>query len=229
MIKTVLLDLDDTIFDFHYAEAEALRQLFRQYGRIATDEVTKLYSEINDAYWKRLERGELTRAEVQTGRFAELFARVGVDRDPEVANVRYKEIIADIHCYVAGAEQLLCDLRREGYSVYVVSNGSRSVQTRRLANAGLTNAFDGVFLSEDLGVEKPSKAFFEVCFSKVPSMKPEETIILGDSLTSDILGGKNAGIKTCWFNRFGKARRTDICPDYEISSLDQFIPLIKEQ
>ncbi len=227
MIKYVLLDLDDTIFDFHYAEAEALRQLFRRCGGVADDAATQMYSAINDAYWKRLERGELTRSEVQVGRFRELFDRLGIDRDPLQANVAYKELIADIVQYVEGAEELLRDLRTGGYQIYIVSNGSRSVQQGRLQKAGLTDAFDGIFLSEDLGVEKPNRAFFDICFQSVPSMKLEETIILGDSLTSDILGGQNAHIKTCWFNRGRKEGREDIVPDYVITRLSEFIPLIK--
>ena len=227
MIRVVLLDLDDTVFDFLYAEAEALRSLLRFYGIEPTEQTVQRYSEINDAHWKRLERQELTRAEVQVGRFEQLFGELGVTVDPEEANVRYKAMIAKIQRYIDGAEEMLADLRAGGYRIYVVSNGSKSVQTGRLAIAGLTDFFDGVFLSEELGVEKPDRRFFDACFRAADVSSKDETIILGDSLTSDILGGIHAGIKTCWFNQRGKAPRADIVPDYEISHLSQFIPLLK--
>ena len=227
MIRNVLLDLDDTIFDFGFAEADALRRLLRLHGIEVTETLVHRYSEINDAHWKRLETGELTRAEVQIGRFAQLFEEMNLAIDPESANVRYKELIAESHRYIDGAEALLADLRAEGYRIYIVSNGSKSVQTGRLASAGLANFFDGIFFSEELGTEKPDSRFFEKCFASIGDCCKEETIILGDSLTSDIRGGINAGIATCWFNPHGKAPCADALPDYEISHLSQFVPLLK--
>ena len=227
MIRNIFLDLDDTIFDFHFAEADALRRLLRLHGIEPTEAILQRYSEINDAHWKRLERGELTRAEVQVGRFAQLFAEMGVDLDPEASNIRYKELIAESHRYIDGAEQLLADLRQNEYRIYIVSNGSKSVQTGRLTSAGLLDFFDGVFLSEELGVEKPNVAFFEKCFAAIKDGFIHETVILGDSLTSDILGGIRTGIKTCWFNPRGICARADIVPDKEISHLSQFLPWLK--
>lgn len=228
MIKNIFLDLDDTVFDFLYAEAEALCRLLHLYGIESTEQIVQRYSEINDWHWKRLERGELTRSEVQVGRFVQLFEELGVKADPEMANLRYKELIAKIQRYIDGAEQLLSDLKANGYRIYIVSNGSKSVQEGRLAIAGLSDFFDGVFLSEELGVEKPDRRFFDICFAKVGESSKGETVILGDSLTSDVLGGINAGIKTCWFNQRKKQPRADIVPDFEISHLSQFLPLLKK-
>lgn len=228
MFRLVFLDLDDTIFDFGYAEAETLRTTLRHYGITPTEEAVRLYSEINDAHWKRLERGELTRREVQIGRFACLFEALGVSCSAEEVNSFYMQTIASCYRFVDGAEELLADLRAAGCRLYVVSNGSRSVQNGRLKCAGLTDVFDGIFLSEDIGIEKPNRVFFDRCFSEVPNMKLDEAIILGDSLTSDILGGINAGIATCWFNPKGKARRSDIIPDFEISHLRDFLSIVMQ-
>lgn len=226
MYRFIFLDLDDTIFDFGYAEAEALRITLSHYGITPNEETVRLYSQINDAHWKRLERGELTRREVQIGRFEDLTEALGVSVPPEDMNAFYMQTIASCHRYVDGAEQLLSDLRTAGCKLYVVSNGSRSVQEGRMKRAGLVGFFDGVFLSEDIGFEKPSRAFFDHCFSRVSDLELDRAIILGDSLTSDILGGIQAGIDTCWFNPKGQMRREDIVPKYEISHLSEFINLI---
>ena len=225
MIRFVLLDLDDTILDFGYSEAVALQSLLREYGLEPTESIVRRYSEINDSYWKRLETGELTRAEVQTGRFSELFSEMGVVADAADANARYKELIAGVCRYVDGAEALLADLRAAGYQIYVVSNGSVNVQKGRMHLAGLDDFFDGVFFSEQIGAEKPSMEFFSYCIARIPGFDPNEAIIVGDSLTSDIKGGLNAGILTCWFNPKGKAAGAAIRPDFEISALQQLLGL----
>lgn len=226
MIDTVLLDLDDTILDFHYAESTALCRLLEGYGILPTEETVKLYSEINDAHWKRLERGEMTRREVQIGRFAELFERLGIERSPEEANRQYMQGIAACGHMVNGAEAFLQTLRAAHIRVYIVSNGSASVQYGRMAAAGITDFFDGIFLSEEIGYEKPKREFFDRCTKQIPQFDPAKTIILGDSLTSDILGGINARIETCWFNPRGKKGREDIVPDHEINDLSDFLALI---
>ena len=225
MIRFVLLDLDDTILDFGYSEAVALQSLLREYGLEPTESIVRRYSEINDSYWKRLETGELTRAEVQTGRFSELFSEMGVVADAADANARYKELIAGVCRYVDGAEALLADLRAAGYQIYVVSNGSVNVQKGRMHLAGLDDFFDGVFFSEQIGAEKPSMEFFSYCIARIPGFDPNKAIIVGDSLTSDIKGGLNAGILTCWFNPKRKALTADIAPDFEISALQQLLGL----
>lgn len=227
MIKFVLLDLDDTVLDFGYSEEIALRRLILENGVEPTEEMVSRYSEINASYWKRLETGELTRTQVQEGRFAEFFAEYGIQADAAYANVHYKDMIAGICRYIDGAEALLADLRAQGYRIYIVSNGSVNVQRGRMKLAGLEDFFDGVFLSEQIGAEKPSMEFFDHCFARIPDFQREQSIIIGDSLTSDIKGGLNAQITTCWFNPKGKTNPGDIRPHFEIQTLSQLIPLLK--
>ena len=127
---------------------------------------------------------------------------------------------------VRGAYELLDALKRRGYRLFVVSNGSRSVQSGRLRASGMEGYFEQIFLSEDLGVEKPKREFFERCFAAIPHFDPQKAIILGDSLTSDMQGGLNAGILTCWFNPRGRARDKRIVPHFEIAELSEFLSIL---
>ncbi len=224
MIRHVLLDLDDTIFDFHMAEAVAVRETLISFGVNVTDAIIARYSEINDAQWKRLEKGEMTRDEVKRRRFEILFEELGVPCDAERVRTYYENRLAVGHYFLAGAEQMLSDLAP--YDLYLVSNGTTAVQNGRLASAGIAPLFKRIFLSEAIGYVKPQKEFFDACFAEIPDFDPAQAIILGDSLTSDILGGINAGVRTCWFNPKCNPRRADIIPDFEIRSLNEFVPLI---
>ena len=226
MIKYVFLDLDDTVLDFHMAEAVALRKTMTHFGVTPTDARVARYSEINDAQWKKLETGELTRAEVKLRRFEIFFAELGVDCDAEAARQYYEAALGVGHYFMEGAEELLEALCGK-YRLYIVSNGTTSVQNGRIASADIARYFDGIFLSEAIGYVKPQREFFDACFAKIPQFDSEQAIILGDSLTSDILGGIRAGIRTCWYNPKGARRRDDIVPDFEIGALAEFPTLLQ--
>ena len=226
MIRYVFLDLDDTVLDFHKAEEVAIKITLRHVGVEPTDEVVKRYSEINQAQWKLLEKGILTRAEVKLRRFALLFEELGVEQDAEYARSFYEETLSHGHYFMDGAEALLKSLFGK-YELYIASNGTTAVQNGRIKSANIARYFQRIFLSEEIGEVKPSKAFFDCCFAEIPQFDRREAIILGDSLSSDIQGGINAGIKTCWFNPKGDEDRGDIHPDYEISSLDDFSTLLQ--
>ena len=225
MIRFVLLDLDDTILDFLKTEAVALGKTLRREGITPTDALIERFSEINTAHWKRLEKGELTRLEVKRGRFQCFFDELGVKTDVEAARLFYEQSISEGHIFIPGAQELL-DALYGKYRLFIVSNGSRSVQTGRIASAQIGRYFEAIFLSEDVGYDKPSVAFFDRCFAKIEGFDPKDAIIVGDSLTSDILGGIGAGIKTCWFNFRGRERDPSITPDYEIDRLSALIPLL---
>jgi 2-haloacid dehalogenase len=226
MIKYVFLDLDDTILDFHRAEAVALKKTLTHMGIPPTDATVTRYSEINDAQWKLLEKGVLTRAEVKLRRFQLLFEELGVEANAEEARRYYEEQLGVGHYFMPGAEALLQALHGR-YRLFIMSNGTTAVQKGRIESAGIAPLFEAIFLSEQIGFVKPQKEFFDACFAEIPDFDPAQAIILGDSLTSDILGGINAGVRTCWFNPHGTPRRADIIPDFEITSLDEFVPLIK--
>ena len=226
MIRTVLLDLDDTILDFHKAEAIALAETLRTLDIDPTPERLTLYSAINAEQWRRLEAGEITRAEVLTTRFDILFRELGVTRSSDQAQAAYEARLSRGHYFIDGAVEMLESLSRR-YSLYLVSNGNLRVQEGRLESAGISRFFKGIFISELVGADKPSPLFFERCFAQIPDFARETTMIVGDSLTSDIRGGINAGIRTCWFNPAHKQPAYGVMPDCEIHSLAELEPLIR--
>lgn len=226
MLRTVFLDLDDTILDFSLAEAAALRRALTEADVPADNAVLARYHAINAAQWELLEEGVLTREQVLLGRFDILFGELGLVRSAGEICGRYEEYLAEGHWFVPGAEALLEALAPR-YDLYLASNGTAEVQYRRLESAGIKGYFRGIFISQDLGADKPSPAFFQKCFAAIPGFSRERAVMVGDSLTSDIRGGKNAGLRACWFNPRGKPPRADIVPDYEISALDQLPALLE--
>lgn len=227
MIKNVLLDLDDTLLDFHRAEAEAIRHTLGEIGIDPTDEVVGLYSRINRSCWAKLELGEYTREEVLYKRFEMLFDELGTTGDPHETQKLYEYRLSLGAYYIDGAKELL-DALLGKYRLYLATNGIVNVQTRRIKDSGIGRYFDGIFVSEKIGYNKPDKRFFDIAFTEIPDFKQEETVIIGDTLTSDIQGGINAGIKTVYFNPKKRENTTGIMPHYEISSLDELPKLLKE-
>jgi len=226
MIRFVFLDLDATLLDFLKAEAVALGKVLDREGIEFSDRTVARYSEINDYHWKLLEMGRLTREEVKFKRFQVFFDELRVKTDVEAARRFYEEQLAIGHYFMPGAEALLEELYGK-YRLYIMSNGSISAQNGRIASANIAHYFEKIFLSEAIGYNKPKKEFFDACFAEIPDFDADQAIILGDSLTSDILGGINAGIKTCWFNSLHKPSNPAIIPDYEIHDLSEFAPLLK--
>ena len=222
----VLLDLDDTILDFRKAEARALKRSLEELGVSVREEMLRRYNVINLQYWERLERGELTRPQVLLGRFEQLLQEYGLGTDPAALRDRYEKNLSQGHYFVDGAEELLKQLSGK-YRLFLVSNGPACVQKGRLESAGIAPYFEQIFISEELGVNKPDPRYFEACFARIDHFDRSRCIIVGDSLTSDILGGKNAGIATCWFNLRDREAREDIIPDWRIDRLDELPALLE--
>ena len=227
MIRNVLFDLDDTLFDFHKAEKIALTKTLVHFGIDPTEETLALYSTINAAHWKRLELGEISREEVKVGRYRELFKTIGVECDPVKATAYYESMLAIGHYFMPGAPELLEELYRK-YRLYIVSNGTAKVQEGRIGSSVIAKYMDGIFISQILGANKPDKQFFDICFAEIPDFSLSETVIIGDSLSSDIKGGINAGIITVWFNPKGRENDSDIKPDYTIKELSEVPGLLSQ-
>jgi len=227
MIRNVLFDLDDTLFDFHKAEKIALTKTLVHFGIDPTEETLALYSTINAAHWKRLELGEISREEVKVGRYRELFKTIGVECDPAKATAYYESMLAIGHYFMPGAPELLEELYGK-YRLYIVSNGTAKVQEGRIGSSGIAKYMDGIFISQTLGANKPDKQFFDICFAEIPDFSLSETVIIGDSLSSDIKGGINAGITTVWFNPKGIENDSDIKPDYIIKELSEVPGLLSQ-
>ena len=225
MIEFLFLDLDDTILDFHKAERIALSKTISQFGLEPNEEVLHRYHLINKAHWEMLERGELTRAEVLTRRFGVLFAEYGLDVDVQVCAKTYERNLSIGHYFLPGAEEAVDRLSKK-YRPFLASNGTAVVQKGRMTSANLYRFFEKVFVSQEIGHNKPSKAYFDACFAQIPGFDPAKAMIVGDSLTSDIAGGINAGIRTCWVNPQHLPCPDHIHPDHEIEYLSQLEALL---
>ena len=223
MIEFLFLDLDDTILDFQKAERLALAKTLESFGLPPTDTVLARYHEINREHWERLERKELTRQQVLVGRFAALFAEMGLSAQAEQVARAYEENLSQGHYFLPGAEEALKSLSKK-YKLYLASNGTARVQAGRLKSAGIIPYFQEIFVSEEMGYNKPDPAYFDACFARIPGFRKDRAMMVGDSLTSDILGGIQAGIATCWVNPHHKTG--SIRPDYEIESIVQLEALL---
>lgn len=226
-IQVLLWDVDGTLLDFHAAEKVAIQRLFREFNLgECTEEMLLRYSGINRTYWERLERGEITKPQVLLGRFEEFFRQEGID--PHIApafNDRYQVALGDTIVYRDDSLAIIKALRGK-VKQYVVSNGTIIAQTKKLRLSGLGEEMNGIFLSEELGIEKPNVGFFDKVFAAIGPVPREQVLIVGDSLTSDIRGGNNAGIKTCWYNPGKGTNKENVTVDWEISDLHEVFSLI---
>ena len=224
MIEFLFLDLDDTILDFHKAERIALSKTIRDFGVEPTEEVLGRYHVINKWHWEQLEQGKLSREEVLQNRFGVLFSELGVAADKEACARAYEKNLSVGHFFLPGAEKAVEALSKK-YRLYLASNGTASVQAGRMTSANLYRFFEKAFVSQEIGYNKPSREYFDRCFAQIPDFDPAKAMMVGDSLTSDIQGGINAGILTCWVNPDHKTGH--IKPDYEIEALSQLYDLLE--
>jgi len=226
MLEFLFLDLDDTILDFRKAERIAIARTIRDFGVEPTDEILHRYHLINKWHWEQLELGKMTRAEVLENRFGVLFQELGVEADKTACARTYERNLSQGHWFLPGAEEAVEALSKK-YRLFLASNGTASVQKGRMTSANLYRFFEKVFVSQEIGHNKPSPEYFEAAFSRIPGFDKDKCLMVGDSLTSDIRGGINAGIKTCWVNPEGLPCREDIRPDYEIQYLHQLEALLE--
>ena len=228
MIRYLFLDLDNTILDFTRAEAIAIRKTMSAYGLTPTDELAARYSAINDWHWKALERGELTKPQVVTRRFNVFFGEQGIEVDAQAVAKTYETFLSQGHWFLPGAEKCVKEELFGKYRLFLASNGTPVVQQGRMTSADLYPYFEQSFISEEIGCNKPSKEYFEIAFSRIPGFDPDQCLMVGDSLTSDIQGGKNAGLRTVWVNPRRKPAPDHLKPDYEIESLADLPALLEE-
>ena len=229
MVDDVFLDMDETILDFTKAERLALRRSLEEAGIAPKEEILRLYHEINLSQWKLLEEGKLTRSRLKVRRFELLAERLGLAFDPAVLAARYEKRLGQGAYYKEGARETLERLRGN-YRLYLLSNGSSRVQHGRIAAAGLEVYFDGIYISEDVGADKPDPRYFQRCFSDIErtrgyAVDPAKGVMTGDRLSSDIAGGKAAGLRTVWLNEEGKP--AEGCrPDHIIGSVAELPELL---
>lgn len=227
MIKAVLWDIDGTILNFLAAENAAIKSCFRIHGLgECTDEMIEQYSKINVRYWEALERGEMSKQEILIGRFKEWFRIQGLDVNvAEAFNAEYQIRLGDTICFCDNAMEVLEHYKGKLFQG-CVTNGTKIAQKRKLAGSGLDKLFDGIYISEEIGYEKPNVEFFGPALKDLEGISPNEILIVGDSLTSDIKGGNNAGFVTCWYNPNHKNNDKGVHVDYEVDNLSQIFQII---
>ena len=230
MYKYLLWDIDGTVLNFLASEAYAIRFLFSKYNLgECSDDMLKAYSEINSKYWKKLERGEMTKQEILVGRFFEFFSLIGADTSiSESFNLDYQEALGDYIEFVDNAKDILLSQKGK-YILAAVTNGTKTAQKKKLRLSGLDSVFDAIFISENVGFEKPNEKYFEFVFEKLGVSDKSEVLIIGDSLTSDIKGGVNAGIDTCWYNPTHKPDTSGLPITYEIDNLGKISEIVSKQ
>lgn len=223
--QTLLFDLDDTLLDFGQAENQALQKLFIDLNIPLTDDMKETYKMFNTGLWRAHEAGKIGRDELVNTRFAIFFEHYGKKVDGVEYERKYRNYLDEGHQLIDGAMELIQELYKK-YDLYIVTNGVVTTQEKRLKDSGLASYFRHVFVSEEVGFQKPRIEFFNYVFEHLGNVDLDKTLIIGDSLTSDIQGGVNAGIDTCWFNPHGKKNNTDIQPTYEIRKLDEIYSII---
>ena len=230
MYKYILLDIDDTLLDFSAAEEGALSKTLNHYGIEDTEHTRAVYSRVNVSYWKRFERKEITKAQLWADRFSafgkEIGITIGCEQSVEM-NTYYLNALGGFAIPLPGAEDLCRTLIQRGYRLYAVTNGNTAVQHSRLDALGYKKYFSGLFISEEVGFNKPSKEYFDVVFETIGGSR-SDYLIVGDSLTSDIAGGANSGIDTCWYNPRMHENVNGPIPTYTVRNYAELSALLSE-
>ena len=231
-IKILLWDIDGTILNFEKAEEAAIRKGFEENNLgVCTDQMLADYKQINKGYWEALEQGEMSKEQILIGRFVEFFTKYNLDTSKaDIFNKGYQVDLGDTICFNDDAYDLLVQLNKK-YKQYAVTNGTAVAQHRKIDRSGIGEILEKCFISEEVGYEKPSEKFFEAVFEEIKkneavTVNRDEILIIGDSLTSDIKGGNNCGIKTCWYNPNHAGNESELRIDCEIDNLQQLLTFL---
>lgn len=228
MFKVILWDVDATLLNFEKAEEAGIRGCFEKYSLgECTDEMLENYKGINRGYWQAMERGEIEKPVLLVKRFEDFLNAYGLDSSVAAGfNELYQILLGETVVFYENALETVQALKGKVLQC-AVTNGTKVAQDGKLRNSGLDKEFDHVFISEVVGIEKPNKGFFDAVFAEIGEYAKDEVLIVGDSLTSDIQGGVNAGIKTCWFNPKGAENTSALKPDYEIRDIGEVLEIVK--
>jgi 2-haloacid dehalogenase len=223
-----IFDADDTLFDYDKAEVTALSRTFTQFDCAYDARYLDAYHTINGQLWRDFEQNAMTQERIKTLRFERLFSAIDLAVPPDVAafSARYLENLGNCTYLIDGAEAVVAALRGVG-RLALITNGLQAVQRPRLAQSAIGDAFEVVVVSEEVGCSKPHPAIFDIAFARMCQPRKNEVLMIGDSLTSDIKGGSDYGIDTCWYNPAGVSRSIDVSITYEIRTLGELLPLAK--
>lgn len=222
---TLLFDADGTLLDFKKTEKNALEYTFSKHNIPLTPKTLELYESINSKLWKQFEEGIIDKKTVVYTRFGKLFKELEIDEDGIAFENEYQAALARGGYLLEYAKDILENLSKR-YSLYIVTNGVSQTQYSRLNSTDIKKYFKDVFVSEDVGYQKPMKEYFDYCFERIDNFDMEKTLIIGDSLTSDIKGGINVNIDTCWYNPSHLEQPKDINITYVIHDLRELLELL---
>ncbi len=220
MITTVLIDVDNTLLDFNACAEATIKKQFIKWNLKYDESVFPVFRAVNDMLWCKIETGEINKPTLYQLRWKTIFECLGTAADGPLFEQEFREAFSESRQAVEGAYEIL-EYLSEKYTVCVASNASYQQQIKRLTNAGMMNYITHIFNSEQIGFPKPEKRFFDVCFERLGNVPKENTVLIGDSLTADIKGGVEYGIKTIWFNYDKLPVTNDIKADYIVDSLVQ--------
>lgn len=221
---TLYFDLDNTLLDFSAAEYKAIRKLFTLHNLPISDEKIAKYSAINHTWWARFEKGEIKKKEIYSGRFREYLEFYGLDGDPIKMAEDYFDFLSEGYDLIDGADKALDYIKQKGYTVCITTNGMSRTQYRRINNCTIKQYFDYIFVSEDAGHQKPEVEYFDYVMANTPEKDKSKVLVIGDSMSSDILGGINFGVDTCWLNPKGNPEQYKTT--YEIANIMQICDIL---
>lgn len=221
----VLLDADGTLFDFERAERWAYRLTANQHDLPDSEDAYRLYSRINEELWRRLERREITKAELADRRFSELLEALELQGEPGRISADYRRNLGEGAFLLPGAEELCRELAPH-CRLIIASNGITETQKARLAKSAIVSYIEMLIVSESGGADKPDPRFFEYLDRQAGSLDKAATLMVGDRLDADILGGNRFGVDTCWYNPAGAPLSGDILPTYTIGSLKELTAIV---
>ena len=222
--KYLLLDADGTFLDFSRTEEEALAKLFDCCGIPLTKEYLSAYEAANSEVWRNFEEGKISMERLKSLRFEKFFTSMGLALDPQKTGRMFIKLLSDAAYIIEGAETLLERLSKD-YSLSVITNGIAEVQRGRLKKLGLMKYFDGLFISEELGVQKPSAAFFDKTLESLGAQK-SQCLVIGDSLTSDMKGAVECGLDALFLNLSGQQVEIDSRIKYQAKSYEELLSII---
>jgi 2-haloacid dehalogenase len=222
--KYLLFDADGTLFDYERAEKAALASAFKLSGIKYSSQIQKAYQMINRQIWLDFEKGLVDKETLKTIRFERLLEQFGISADPEKLSQLYLDRLGECSFMLDGAIEL-CRQLAESHHMAIVTNGLARVQYPRINNSELADLFRHVFVSEDVGYQKPDPGFFDIVLQTMQIEDKCEALIIGDSISADILGGVQAGIDTCWYNP-GHLENSTVQPTYEIDRHDELLTIV---
>ncbi|MTV82060.1 YjjG family noncanonical pyrimidine nucleotidase [Secundilactobacillus folii] len=217
--QNLLFDIDDTLLNFQAAEKQALGGLFKELDQPLTPATYAYYHKLNISLWQQFERREIDKPTLLVQRFTTLFTHLGEPNiDGKRMEERYRFYLSQGHEPMPHAPEVLTDLSRN-HDLYVVTNGVAKTQQKRLTEAHFNHFFKRVFISELVGAQKPERAFFQRVTAHIQAYQPEQTLVIGDSLSSDIQGAESFGLDSVWFNPDHQPNKTNVKPTFEIDQL----------